>query len=328
MTCQKQPIVTFVTEYTMAMERRSTFTKCLHKKVPINKCAMTLQPWKSFSILATMMGNTQICTQYIYVQTHTQILSHTYTHTKNWPPTLKYMLERVRFIMTPHFSILQTSWKTVLCMMCRGCTWQLNVFFEMHRMYSIVHSNFSPRLVLSWWVYSTWNQADAHKHTHTHTSFVCMQVEDAVLLNQGEPVRTCEFCYVWLNQLKPITKDPLKTSHEEALLFVSKDRALTKFTHWAPVLKAHRSEDMCLGMLISVCNCISWNDTSRDKFFGVTTNRLICEYIKPYRYTETYSFSRSLLQNGSNLPAEPRSDNQLMIVVSMMLLTAIKHNQI
>jgi len=40
-TCQKQCIITFVTEYTMGMERRSTFTKCLHKKVPINKCALT-----------------------------------------------------------------------------------------------------------------------------------------------------------------------------------------------------------------------------------------------------------------------------------------------
>ena len=80
-TCQKQRIVTSVIEYTLGLEKRSTFTKCLHKKVLINKCAMTFQALESFSILATMMGNTQICTQYIYVHTHTHARMHTHTHT-------------------------------------------------------------------------------------------------------------------------------------------------------------------------------------------------------------------------------------------------------
>ena len=42
---------------------------------------MTFQALESFSILATMMGNTQICTQYIYVHTHTHARMHTHTHT-------------------------------------------------------------------------------------------------------------------------------------------------------------------------------------------------------------------------------------------------------
>lgn len=55
-TCQKKSSVTFVIENTKGAARHWTFTKCLHKKVPINKRAMTSQPSESFSIFSHSDG--------------------------------------------------------------------------------------------------------------------------------------------------------------------------------------------------------------------------------------------------------------------------------
>lgn len=187
MTCQKQCIVTFVTEYTLGMERHSTFTKCLHKKVLINKCAMTFQPLESFSILATMMANTQIWTQNLYV--------HSRTHAHHWPPILLYTLECVRCIISPQFS-LQTIRKAVLCMPCRGSACHVNVFEN--ELYLHLHA--SSQVQSGWW-HASCDQAKNFKLTKA-----LIQIQQGVLQNCAKsvvPLQQGKICYVQLNQLQP-----------------------------------------------------------------------------------------------------------------------------